>query len=62
MKPKRGSKPLKNPRHEIYCVEVTAGLTKEDALHVSGAEWPMLMEPGERTTPTRSRVQRQSAQ
>lgn len=54
-----GSQPHRNPRYEIYCVERAAGLSEQDALNICGAEFPLLMQPGEKTTPTRSRVQRQ---
>jgi hypothetical protein len=47
-KPRDGTQPLAHPRHEIYCVERGAGLTEEDALHVSGAAYTMSREPGEK--------------
>ena len=55
-----GTEPLENPRHEIYAIERAAGLSEDDAMFVSGAAWVMPREPGEKVTPTKSRVQRQT--
>ena len=59
MKHEAGSQPLGNPRLEIYCVEVAAGMSEDDASHIAGLGWEMRREPGETVSPTRSRIQRQ---
>ena len=60
MKIEDGSEPLANPKHEIYALERAAGLSEEDARGVASLDWAMPLEPGEKVTPTRSRIQKQT--
>lgn len=60
MKIEDGSQPLEDPKLEIFVLERAAGLSEEDARHVAGLAWSMPMEPGEKVTPTKSRLARQT--
>jgi len=56
MKTEDGSQPLENPKLEIYVIEQAAGMTEHDAREVSGMDWEMPIEPGEKVTAKRSRL------
>jgi hypothetical protein len=58
--PEPGSEPLEDPKCEILAIELAAGLSTQDAEQVAGIRWHMPMEPGERVTATRSRIQKQT--
>lgn len=46
--------PHPNASYEIYCVEIAAGLTSQDAVAVSGWDAPMPLEVGEKVCPAGS--------
>ena len=55
-----GSQPLEDPRREIYCVEMAAGMVEEDAKLVAGVDFYIAVGPGEKVSPKRTRVQTQT--
>ena len=58
--PEDGSQPIGHPKVEIYAIEMAAGLSESDARNVSGIDWTMLIEPGEKVPHKRNRVQIQT--